>query len=212
VILSEGEFGVSFRLVAGVAPVGVYFLILGLLNSRRHPQLLTGRLDAALLVGALGPLFVFPLVEYVGASWLTLAGLMALLVAAALLLGPARASWVIYNLTVEQARQAVARALGRQRRQARPEAGGFRLAEGIEVNLEGFPLLRNVSVRLRGGDPGLARDFERSLSETLAKIPVETTPMAQSMLLVATAMLVVPATLVAHRAGDIVRILTDLLQ
>ena len=37
----------SMRIVTVVMPVAVYFLILGLLNSRRHPQLLTGRRDFA---------------------------------------------------------------------------------------------------------------------------------------------------------------------
>jgi len=211
-MLSYGDFGVSFRLVAGVAPVGLYFLILGLLNSRRHPQLLTGRQDSALLVAALGPVFVFPVVHYLGASMWTLAGVMGILIAAALLLGPRNASWVVYNLTVEQARRAVAQALDLAGQDARGQGKRFKLSGGGEVRLSGFGLLRNVSIRLHGRDRRTAREFEDALSQTLGRARVETTPMAVSLLLVATAMLVVPLTLVAHQAGDIVRILTDLLK
>ena len=211
-MLSYGDFGVSFRLVAGVAPVGLYFLILGLLNSRRHPQLLTGRQDSALLVAALGPMFVLPIVDYLGASMWTLAGVMGLLIAAALLLGPRNASWVVYNLTVEQARRAVARALDLAGQDAHGQGKRFVLSGGGELRLSGFPLLRNVSIRLHGRDGRTARKFEDALSHTLGGARAETTPMAVSLLLVATAMLVVPLTLVAHRAGDIVRILTDLLK
>ena len=210
-MLSYGDLGVSFRLVAGVAPVGLYFLILGLLNSRRHPQLLTGRQDSALLVAALGPMFVFPVVTYLGASMWALAGVMGVLIAAALLLGPRDASWVVYNVTFEQARRAVAHALESQGAGSPGQGRRFLLPGGGEVRLGGFPLLRNVSIRLHGRDARAAREFEHALSQAVGRTRVETTPMAVSLLLVATAMLVVPLTLVAHQAGDIVRILTDLL-
>jgi len=212
-MLSLGSVDVSLRIAAGVAPVALYFLILGLLNSRRHPQLLTGRRDAALLVAVLGPLFVLPVVNWAGASWLTLASVAAALGAGAFLLGGRRASWVIYNLTVDQACGAVGQALEAMGMEFRREAGMFHLAGGdAAVRIDSFPLLRNVSVHVRGCDDRFARRFERALLGRLTAIRAETTPMALALLLVATAMLVVPLALVARQAGQIVRTLTDLLQ
>ena len=212
-MLSLDNVDVSLRIAMGVAPVALYFLILGLLNSRRHPQLLTGRRDAALLVAVLGPLFVLPVVSWAGASWWTLASVAAVLGAGAFLLGGRRASWVIYNLTVDQACGAVGQALEAMGMEFRREAGTFHLAGGdAAVRIDSFPLLRNVSVHVRGCDDRFARRFERALLGRLTAIRAETTPMALALLLVATAMLVVPLALVARQAGQIVRTLTDLLQ
>jgi len=200
------------RVTAVVVPVAVYFLLLGLLNSRRHPQLLTGRRDFALLVVALGPLFVLPALAALGPSLGSAALVVAAMATAVLLLAPGRGSWVVYNVPSAQGREAVARALGRLGLPAEPFAGGFRLGEnGPVVQISDFPLLRNVTVRLRGGGPELARRFESALGGVLAEVHAETSPMAVSLLLVATAMLVTPLGMVAHRAGEIVRLLTGLL-
>ncbi len=56
-------------------------------------------------------------------------------------------------------------------------------------------------------DSVLARILELSLQTVSA----ETSPSAVALLLVATAMLLAPLTLMANHAGEIVRILTDLL-
>lgn len=212
-MLDPDNMDLSLRIATGVAPVALYFLILGLLNSRRHPQLLSGRRDAALLVAVLGPVFVLPVVNYLGASWWALAAAGGALVAGGLLLGGRRNTWVIYNLTVEQARHAVGHALEAMGTEFRREAGTFRLLrQGTAVRIDSFPLLRNISIRVHDGNEGFSRRFEQALLGRLATIPAETTPMALALLLVATAMLVVPMALVAQRAGQIVRTLTDLLQ
>jgi len=68
-ILSTGQLSASLRVAAVVVPVAVYFLVLGLLNSRRHPQLLRARRDFLLLIAALCPLFVLPVLEWSAGSW-----------------------------------------------------------------------------------------------------------------------------------------------
>ena len=61
-ILGSADLGSTVRVATVVVPVAVYFLILGLLNSRRRPQMLSGRLDFALMITALSPLFLVPAV------------------------------------------------------------------------------------------------------------------------------------------------------
>jgi hypothetical protein len=91
--------------------------------------------------------------------------------------------------------------------------GGFRLpSDGAEVDVAGFPLLRNVSIHMRNADARLAKRFEEQLARQLATIRAEPSPMAMAMLLVATGMLIAPVTMVAQRAGEIVRILTGMLK
>jgi len=206
-------FAFAVRVTTMVVPVGVYFLILGLLNSRRHPQLISGRRDFMLMVAALSPLFVLPVLQYIGATPVTAAAAVVALVGIAVLLAPRGSAWVIYNMPAEEARNTIVAALRSLGLDVLSDKDGFRLAgENARVRIAGFPLLRNISVRLHGGSRELADRFEAALSQALAGTQAETTPMAVSMLLIATAMMVMPLTLVARRVPEIVRILTDLFQ
>lgn len=202
----------QLQIATVVVPVAVYFLILGFLNSRRCPQLLSGRRDFALLVVALCPLFVLPALGYVGISPFTV-GIAVVAVAGCIYaLAPRGHTWVIYNLPLPRAIKLTENALQDAGAQVRRNRNGFDLpAVGGRLEIHSFSLLHNVSIRLQGGDVDLAGRFEASLRRELAAIRSEATPAATAMLLVATAMLVAPLALVAYRADEIVRILTDLL-
>ena len=206
-----GQLADSLRIATVVVPVGLYFLILGLLNTRSHPQLLTGRWDFALLAAALGPVLAQPVFAVVGTSPAALAGAAAALAVPALLLAPRGRTWVIYNLPFHLAGPVVRDALASLHLPARPADGGFHLGGEQFVAVEGFPLLRNVTVRLVGGDARLARDLHAALADRLGRIEGEATPAAVALMLVATAMMVAPLALVARRVPEIVRLLTDLL-
>jgi len=211
-MLSTVQSGIPLQIAAVVAPVSLYFLVLGLLNTRNRPQMLRARLDLAMLVGALSPLVVCPLLSWAGPSYLAMAAAAAGGVTTVWLLSPARASWVIYNITPAEALDAVANALQRagltfQRRQGEQTF----LLPGGQVELSSFSLLRNVSIRLTGCDLRTAHLFEQALAGRIWLLSAQTTPMAMAMLLVATAMLVAPLAMVAPRAVEIVRLLTGLL-
>jgi hypothetical protein len=211
-MLSTVQSGVPLQIAAVVAPVSLYFLVLGLLNTRSRPQMLSGRLDFAMLVVALSPLLVCPLLSWAGRLYPALAAAGAAGVAAVWLLSPARASWVIYNITPAEAADAVAKALERagltfQRRQGET----LFLLPGGKVELGSFSLLRNVTVRMTGCDWRTVHLFEQALAGRMELLTAQTTPAAMAMLLVATTMLVAPLAMVAPRAVEIVRILTGLL-
>jgi hypothetical protein len=206
------NLGLSVQIVTVVVPVAVYFLILGLLNSRRRPQLLTGRQDFALLIAALSPLVVLPAMNFLEARLLTVAAVGAAAVGAVALLAPPGRTWVIYNLSVPVARSAISDVLRMLGLNCLPEGSGFRIAEqDARVEIGGFPLLRNVSIRVHGGSADLSRSFHQALSRRLAVIPAPTHLMAVSLLLVATAMLAAPLVLMASDVPEIVRIISDLL-
>ena len=211
-ILGNEILSLPMRIATVAAPVAVYFLILGLLNSRRHPQLLTGRQDFALLVVALSPLFLVPIVGYFGTSLLVAIGISFAVAAAVVVLGPRDRSWVIYNMPPRDASAKLADAFERAGLRTARHPSGLSLPEhDAIVQISGFSVLRNVTVRLQGGDGQTARMVESALSREVAGVCAQTSPMAVSLLLVATAMLVVPLTLVADRVPQIVRVLTDLL-
>ncbi len=202
----------SVHLATMVVPVAVYFLILGLLNSRHRPQLLSARLDFAILIVALAPLVVIPVLNSVGISLLSVS--VALLAVAGVIVGlsPRSNSWVIYNLTNSQAKQTISRTLRSMRVRFDAKADGFALKDHLAfVRVSGFPLLRNISVRIEATDPELAEKFQANLTQALGNISCETLPSAAAMLLVATAMIVAPLTMFVHRVPEIVRLITDLL-
>jgi len=210
-MIADGTIGASTQIAAVVVPVAVYFLILGLLNSRSRPQLLSGRLDFALLIVALGPLFVLPVLRCWGLSAPVVLSAVGAVAAVAMLV-PRPNTWVIYNLRATDARDAVERALRSIAVDFRANATGFAFSNRDgRLRIGEFPLLRNVTVRLDTDDDRLGAKFESALGLALADYRTEASPMAVSLLLVATAMLVAPLAMVAHRLPEIVRLLTNLL-
>ena len=211
-LLSIVQPGTSLQIAAVVVPVSLYFLVLGLLNTRNRPQLLRARRDFAMLVVALSPLLVCPLISWVGYSWAAMAGGMAAAIVAMLTLRPTRASWVVYNIAPAEALDAVERSLQRSGLSFQHDQGDhvFHLPAG-SIELSSFPLLRNVSIRMTGCDSLTVETFEQALAGRIGLLNAQTTPMAMAMLLVATAMLVAPLVMVAPKAVEIVRILTGML-
>ena len=201
----------AIRITAIIAPVACYFLILGLLNSRRRPQMLRGRLDFALLIGALSPLFIVAVLHWTGPAVSTALLTGAAVVAGIFLLAPRGETWVIYNIAPEQARRSVRLALDATGIGWQPCANAIVLADGQgRIEVSSFPILRNVAIRL-AVSPQVAEKFAAELARTLNNVETQTSAMASALLLVAAAMMVAPLALMAGQAGKIVRILTDLL-
>ena len=213
-MLGSPDPTVSLHVATIVVPVVVYFLILGLLNSRPHPQLLRGWQDLALLLIALSPLFVVPVLSYLRFSLLSMLLVPPIVATGIWVLVPRGHNWVVYNVSLHQVTRTVEQVLQGWGAEAAPRRGGFYLPrEKATLDISSFPLLRNVSIHFYGqGDMSqLARRFERDLSDRIGEIRTETSATTVAMLLVATAMLVAPLALVAHEAVKIVRVLTDLL-
>ncbi len=207
------DIAISGRLATMTVPVAVYFLILGLLHTRRHPQMLTGRVDFTVLIASLSPLVFLPVMSHLRGSPLAAVIVAASVAGAILLLSPGGRSWVVYNISPYAARDAVAAALGAMEVDFARWADGFIADAGrITVTIEAFPLLRNATIRLTGGDGTFARSFQDALARRLKAMECQTSPMAISMLLVAVVMLAAPLAMMAQDAPQIVRLLTDLLQ
>lgn len=207
------HLGMSFYLTTAVVPVALYFLVLGLLNSRPHPQLLTGRQDMLLLTLILSPLAIVPLIQFGGVLAVSAIVVAALVIAAVLLFLPRHnRSWVIYNLPARAAVEAIEQALENAGIAFSRGQGGLQLPEHQAfLQIHVFPVLRNTSFRIQGADNELSRRVECELAQVLAARSAQTTAMAMGLLLVATAMLVAPLAAIVHRAPEMVRVLTDLL-
>ncbi|MFA6134658.1 MAG: hypothetical protein WC869_11650 [Phycisphaerae bacterium] len=211
-MLATGTLEISMRIVTVMVPVAVYFLILGLLNSRRRPQILSARRDFAILLTALSPLVFLPAWALLGVSWPVMLAVPLVLVAAIAMLAPPARSWVVYMLSAREAREVVSCVLRRLNQDFSPQGDGFVIPSlGARVELSGFSLLRNVTIRLHGGDQALARSFRQALGTHLRTVETEPSAMAISLLLVSTAMLAAPLALMARNMPELVRIITGLL-
>jgi hypothetical protein len=201
----------TFRVTTVVVPVALYFLLLGLLNTRRCPQLLSGRQDFALLTVALSPLVLQPAVTVFGGGAYPAIIAACAIAVAMWLFAPRGHQWVIYNLSQADARQLILAALDEVGLEARTECGHVVIDDTRRVELSNFPALRNVSLRCVGGDAETWNAFAHALHQRLTRREVEPRPMAVAFLLVATAMIIVPMVMVVHQGPEIVRMLTDLL-
>jgi len=213
-MLGLEQLGVPVHVAAVVVPAAVYFLLLGLLNSQRTPQLLRARTDFVLLILSFAPIFCVPVLAYIGASGWTIPLVIGGTFAAAAWLAPRRGNWVIYNIVLPEALRAAERAL-----KAMDEPfirTGRRLVltgKDMTLRFSSLPLLRNVAIAADGAGAADAwRRFEEAFAAQLSHQRAEATPMAATFLLISTMMLVTPLALLANRMPEMVRILTDLIK
>ena len=214
-MLGMEQLDIPLRVAAVIVPAAVYFLLLGLLNSQRTPQLIRGRTDFVLLIAAFLPTFCVPMLNYLGASFWTVVAVMVAVLGTAVLVAPPRAgSWVIYNIHLPEALRAAERtlqAMGRPfcRRGRRLVLDG----PNLTLRFSSVPLLKNVSIAADGKDrSGFQREFEGHFGKQLGGVRCEPTPMAATFLLLAAGMLVTPLALVADRMPEMVRVITDLVR
>ena len=215
-LLAAAQLELSLQIALAVLPVAVYFLILGLLNSQRRPQLVSARLDFSLLVACLSPLVVLPLLNWIGATGSSVTIAAAAVAGIILVLAPrGQQGWVIYNISRPEAQDAVEQALRHAGvRHERLNDGRLRLAGGVTLRMSAFSMLRNVSLRVEGSSSNsevLSR-FERCLAELLGELPAVVTPMAATFVLVATAVIVAPLVLLADHVPEMVRIISSMIQ
>jgi hypothetical protein len=212
IVLGAEQTVVSLRIATIVVPVALYFLLLGLLNTRRCPQFLSGRQDFAMLMVALSPLALGPIMYYFDGGAVTLLIGAIVLAGGIFYLAPRGRTWVIYNLTLDDGCRAILDVLDDMGKTARQAGSRIEIGDSRAViEISSFPVLRNISLKFIGGNEDFWRDFEARLAGRLERLEVEPSPMAVTLLLVATAMIVAPTALMVHHAPEIVRILTDLL-
>jgi len=211
-MIASAEVDVTIRVATVVVPLAVYFLVLGLLNTRRTPQILTGRLDFALLITAMSPLFVLPVLHMVGISETSIVAACGVVACGILVLAPRGRTWVVYNATPAEAQRAASSALRAMGHSWCKVGGGvLRIDEGGQrVHMTPFPLLRNVSIRFEGNEEGGAA-FGRQLTRELAGVQTEPRSTAVALLVVAVGMMVAPLAMLANQAGEIARIVSGLL-
>ncbi len=214
-ILGSWQLGLAMQIVVTAAPVAVYFLILGLLNSQSRPQVLSARRDFVLLLSAISPLWAVPLLNWLGINLVTLSATILGGMAVIALLAPRPSgSWVIYNVTKRRVLRSADLAMRAAGLDYHRQKDDFVLESGGRIHFSALPLLRNVSVTIRDAaneaQPALRR-FEAELTRKMRRIEVTPSPMAVSFVLIATAVIVAPLILMVDRMPEMVRIIGEMI-
>jgi hypothetical protein len=167
-----------------VGPLAGYFFIVGVWQSGKHPRVVAGPVDfAVLLFGVSGLLTVGPIgqvlmgVVFPRAHWAWAWGLWLVFLAlwARVFAFAASRRLVVYNLEPERLIQEVGAVLASiPGARFTPRLGGFEaIEEGRAIHVEGIRMLRVGTVDARGRDPeALIRALRPLLRERLAGVNV----------------------------------------
>ncbi len=209
------QLGGSTQAAFVLVSLATYFFLIGLLNSRPRPQIVSSRLDFIVLNACMFPAFCLPAASVLaGAGWV-MAGAMAAAMAMVAMLAPRRWSgWTIYNIAGAEALRAVERALDDTGETFRRTGRTLRLTgSDARVKLRSVPLLRNVSVSVEGPDASrIAQAMDPAMHRELSQAPARANAAGATLLLAATAMIIAPLGMFADRMPEMVRLITDLVK
>jgi hypothetical protein len=189
-----------FRLAIALVPLAAYLLLLALVNLRRRPFLTSGGSDlAALGVALTGLAFVGPLelfrpdaatTEFGNYIWPIMVMFYWLWVLLVILAG--RPRLVVYNVSSEELHPVLAEAASRLDADSRWAGNSLSLPNlGVQLHLESFDLMRNVSLASSGSRQNLDgwRELARELAAALRPVRVKPNPRGVGFLLLALVLL-----------------------
>lgn len=192
----SGMFVDPFRLAIALVPLAAYLLLLALVNLRRRPFLTSGGSDlAALGIALTGLAFVGPLelfrpdaatTEFGNYIWPIMVMFYWLWVLLVVLAG--RPRLVVYNVSSEELHPVLAEAASRLDIDSRWAGNSLSLPNlGVQLHLESFDLMRNVSLASSGSRQNLDgwRELARELAAALRPVRVKPNPRGVGFLLLA---------------------------
>jgi hypothetical protein len=183
-----------FRLSIALVPLAAYLVLLGFVNLRRRPFLTAGGSDlAALGIALSGLVLIGPLeltrpeaatAEFGNFIWLVLLSFYWLSLLLIVLVS--RPRLVVYNVSAEELHPVVAEAASRLDADSRWAGNSLNMPNvGIQLHLEAFEWMRNVSLVSSGGRQNLEawRRLARELAATLKPVRVKANPRGIGLLL-----------------------------
>lgn len=210
-------------MLIAVAPLAMYLVLVGLLNLRRKPYLMTGAREALLVSLALsglaiiGPMELFfpqqAANQFGPYIWALLLVFYLLVVLLWILI--ARPRLVVFNISPAQLRVLLAEAAGKLDGEVRWAGDSLALPRlNVQLYVDGFDIMRNVSLISTGGDQSYTnwRRLEGALRETLRDIAVPRNPRGYSMFIAGVLLLLTIGFRVANDPQAVAQGLIQLLR
>jgi hypothetical protein len=196
-------------LVGNVAPIALYFLALGLVNSHARPHLITARTDFVALSTVLVPVLLWPVpnLAHGKAIWLLVAGLAAAGTCFYWLLPARNAGFVIYNVAERRCRQMLDEALAAMGLCGQWQDQVWRSHDGrLVIRVRAISLLRNVSLMTEATPEGrpLVHELGQALEERLRRVAQLPSTMGACLVMLGIGLLVLPMWMVGRHIHDLV--------
>lgn len=194
-------------MVVNVAPIALYFLILGLVNSHARPYLISSRSDFIALTIALAPVLMWPLPTFLqsGTLWPLVAGLIIAVSVFLLLVPRANAGFVIYNISEARCMRILNEALAGMGLTGRWEGSAWRGDRGVpSFHLSKIALLRNVTIHIESDSEAFAARLHAELSERIKAVSQLPSAMGACLVIVGAAIMLVPMWMVGTHIDDLV--------
>lgn len=202
----------TLKVIGTIAPIAVYFLTLGVINSQACPRLISGRWDFIILTGIFLPALFWPLAPLCASiGWPAMVGLVVLagLGLRAMLPHPWK-HWVIYNADTPRACEALRRALDGLGWRYQQEGEAVFAVPHLRMKLEvgGLGLLNTASLHIRTDAPG-PQDIQADLligavEASLRRYQLLPTATGLFLVLIGAGMMIVPMWLMTRHMHDIV--------
>jgi hypothetical protein len=204
-------------LVGNVAPIAIYFLILGLVNSHSRPWIVTSRSDFLALTSVLIPVLLWPVPDFV--RWQLYvplgAGLLVAAVAFWYMLPGVNAGFVVYNVAEPRCVKLLTAALGQLGLSGHWDGRVWHSDTGrLSIEVRKFGLLRNVTLHFDAHDettrdliPPIGHTLHARL-QTVAQLPSH---MGAGLVLLGLGLMILPMWMVGRHIHDLVDAVSYLL-
>lgn len=203
-------------LVGSVAPIALYFLFLGLVNSHSRPYLTTSRSDFVALTVVLVPILMWPVPVFTQLEmWWLLAGSVFLvgLVFFWMLPSP-RDGFVMYNISEARCTRLLKDTIRHLGWVGRWNDQNWQAEKGhLTIVVRGFSLLRNVTIHIETNGQGDFKEIDAlqaELDRRLQAVSQLPSTMGTCLVLLGVALMIIPIWMVNRHIDDLVDAMSHL--
>ncbi len=202
-------------LVGNIAPIAVYLLALGLVNSHARPHLITARADFVALTSVLVPVLLWPVPNLARGNtiWLLLFGFVIAAIVFWKLLPGRNAGFVLYNISESHCRHLLEQTLTAMDLSGRWRGNTWRSRDGrLTLQLHTLGLLRNVSISVDTDPPddAMIHELGEGLAGRIRQVSQLPSTMGACLVLLGISLLVVPMWMVGRHIHDLVDAMSHL--
>lgn len=205
-------------IVLCVAPVAIYFLTLGLVNSHARPWMVSSRSDFVSLTVVLIPLLIWPLpaLAYGRQWWLLIAAAVAVALMFRRMLPDRRAGYVVYNIAENRCRSLVADAIASLGLRGEWTGTTWRSADGRwAIVLGAFAPLRNVTLHFESAADDTAAHIwierlREAVDSRLSAVSQAPSTMGACLVMLGLGLMLIPMWMVTRHIDDLVDAMSHL--